>query len=158
MADFLTVHNEVMGNEGGLANDPHDHGGLTYKGVAEASHGGWPGFAIVKAIILQNPGKKRVQLNPILQENQALQAMVLSFYKTEFWNVIKGDKIVSTAEAKKIYDSAVNYGQQTAIRMTQNVLFSLPNQQKARASKVSDLGILYGFMDQKTLDKLNNVA
>lgn len=158
MADFLTVHNKVMGNEGGLANDKDDLGGLTYKGIAEKKHPGWPGFAIVKAIIAQNPGKKPADLNPILQENQALQSMVLSFYKTEFWNVIKGDKIISAKEAEKIYDSSVNYGQQTAIKMTQNVLFSLPNQQKARASKVSDLGILYGFMDQKTLDKLNNVA
>jgi len=156
MADFLAVHNAVMGNEGALANDKDDHGGLTYKGVAEKKHPGWPGFAIVKAIMLQFPDKKPAELNPILQANQALQTMVLSFYKTEFWNVIKGDRINSFEEARAIYDSAVNYGQTTAIKIVQNTLFSLPNQQKAKQAKINDLGILYGFMDIKTLDKLNN--
>lgn len=154
MADFLTAHNGTMGLEGALANDKDDHGGLTYKGVAEKKHPGWPGWPIVKGIIAMNP----INVNAALQNNQTLQAMVLSFYKSEFWNVIKGDRIVSQNVAASIYDTAVNMGPETAVKMVQDVAFSLPNQKLAKIAKIKDLGILYGFMDNKTLEKINNVV
>jgi lysozyme family protein len=154
MANFLEAHKVVMGNEGALADDKDDHGGLTYKGVAEKKHPGWPGWPIVKGIIANSP----VNVNAALQNNQSLQAMVLSFYKTEFWNVIKGDRIVSQNIAEAIYDDAVNSGPETAVKKVQNVAFSLPNQTLARKAKIKDLDILYGFMDVKTLNKINNVV
>lgn len=39
MADFDKAHLEVMGNEGGYANNPVDAGGETYKGIARKF---WP--------------------------------------------------------------------------------------------------------------------
>lgn len=147
-----------MGIEGALANDPKDHGGLTYKGVAETKHQGWPGWPIVKAIMSSHSDLSTQQLNAVLQDNSSLQTMVLSFYRTEFWNVIKGDQIVSQNVAYSLYDSAVNLGPGTAIKMAQDVAFSLPNASEAKKTKIKELGILYGYMDSKTLDKINNVV
>lgn len=47
MADFNKAHLEVMGNEGGYANNPADSGGETYKGIARKFHPAWPGWKMV---------------------------------------------------------------------------------------------------------------
>lgn len=56
--------------------------------------------------------------------------------------------------AAMIYDNAVNIGYKPAIKMAQETAFGIENENQAKA-----IGITYGGrMDQKTIDKLNNVA
>lgn len=154
MANFLEAHKIVMKNEGGYANDPDDRGGETYKGIARNMHPDWTGWILVDAVKKMNP----INLNAALENNLTLQSQVLSFYKTEFWNVFKGDRIVSQNVAESIYDSAVNMGVGTAVKLVQDTAFSLPSQHDAKIAKIKELDILYGFMDIKTMDKINNVV
>lgn len=150
----MLAHKEVMKNEGGYANDPDDRGGETYKGIARKKHPEWVGWILVDVIKRQKPEN----LNGALESNLTLQSQVLSFYKSEFWDVFKGDRIISQNVAESIYDSATNNGPETAVKLVQNVAFSLPNQSTAKAAKIKDLDILYGFMDYKTLNKINNAV
>jgi lysozyme family protein len=49
MSDFNTAYNLTMGIEGGYANDPNDHGGQTWKGIAQKMHPQWAGWLIIEA-------------------------------------------------------------------------------------------------------------
>lgn len=61
-------------------------------------------------------------------------------YKRNYWDKIKGDELNNQQEANSIYDSAVNMGPGTAIKLAQKAL-NLPTT---------------GVMDIVTLNKLNN--
>lgn len=154
MADFYTAHKAVMVNEGGYVFDKDDLGGETYKGIARNKHPHWTGWLLIDSIKRLNPS----DLNAALDLNLTLQSQILAFYKSEFWNIFAGDQIVSQNVAESIYDSAVNMGPGTAIKLVQDIAFSLPNQDLAKKAKIKDLGIYYGSMDKKTLDKINNAV
>lgn len=141
MADFLTAHNKVMIDEKGYANDPEDSGGETYKGISRNNFPGWDGWSLVDYIKSLHPNN----LNAALGSNVTLQQKILLFYRTNFWNPIKGDQIISQDEAKSIYDSAVNLGVVSAIRLAQKTLFD-------QADQIS------GVMDDNTLNRLNNIT
>lgn len=120
MANFEEAHKEVMGNEGGYANNPDDAGGETYKGIARKFH---PGCAVWKYIdniksgigiipAYGSPGfypwVKRI--NTYAAANPAIQKAVLDFYATNFWRSNMLDEVDNQAVATWIYDHAVNAG------------------------------------------------
>lgn len=77
------------------------------------------------------------------EEMQGLTlATVAAIEKPKFWDVIRGDEILSQTEANAIYDSSINNGPSEAIKLAQQ-----------------SLGITStGHMDDITLEKLNNNA
>lgn len=120
MAQFEEAHKEVMGNEGGYANNPADAGGETYKGIARKFWGTWRGWTIidqVKATMLKQPAYGTTEyrswvkhLNGLLAEKPALQQLVLTFYRVNFWDAnLLGDIKVQSV-ATWLYDHAVNGG------------------------------------------------
>jgi len=120
MADFKTAHKIVMQHEGGYANNRNDKGGETYKGVARKRHPNWLGWDIVDSI-------KKLQANPdsfeiILQSNEILQKLVLSFYKTEFWDALSLDNVKDQSIATELYDTGVNMGTGIAALFLQTAL------------------------------------
>jgi len=153
MADFIKAHTETLKIEGGYANDKDDNGGETWKGIARKFHSSWLGWRIVDKVKKANPGADADRLNELLTGDKELERLELAFYKTEFWDIIKGDQIEDQQTAAMIYDSAVNIGYKPAIRMAQNTAFGISNEADAKA-----IGIDYGRMDKLTLDKLNNAA
>jgi len=114
MANFDKALIEVLKNEGGYANDPDDLGGETYKGVSRKYWPNWQGWAVVDKLKI---GSKEWQ--PALEQNDPLQAMVSSFYCTNFWNSVCGNDINSQEVALCIFDFAVNAGVVTSKTLAQ---------------------------------------
>ena len=77
-----------------------------------------------------------------MESDSHLQALVKEFYKTNFWTPIWGDKINNQKVANDLYDTAVNMGVGTSIKLSQRQ-FGLPTTCR---------------MDDKLLNKLNSVA
>jgi lysozyme family protein len=134
MADFLKAYNKTAKNEGGYANDPDDRGGETWKGIARKMWPLWKGWAIIDYY----KGKPDFLKN--LFNDKELESLVQDFYRLNFWNALMGDKINSQAMAESIYDSAVNMGVPTAIKLAQ------------RTVGITESGSISHFL----IDKLNN--
>lgn len=134
MADFKIAYNKTSEFEGGYSNDKTDRGGETWRGIARNFFPRWAGWQIVDEI------KKQPNFKIMLSENKTLEEMVMDFYKKEFWSKMRGDEIYSQDFANEIYDSCVNMGVATGIKLTQQAL-NIP---------------VTGKMDMLTLNTINN--
>jgi len=116
MADFKKGFKKVMIEEGlGIyTNIKGDNGGETISGVARKMHPNWAGWALVDA------AKKLPNFPASLKINVKLQALVELFYYNEFWLKVGGDKIKSDQIAIQLFDTAVNMGITTAIKLAQS--------------------------------------
>jgi len=107
MANFNEAYLLTGHNEGGYANNPNDHGGETYAGIARNFWPAWSGW------ILVDKGKqltKTIQsLNQWLKNN-GIEPYVSDFYKKNFWDVNKLDAINDQQIANNVYDFGVNSG------------------------------------------------
>ena len=123
MAQFEPAFEIMMANEGGykLTNDPVDRGGQTYSGVSRRSWPQWSGWAYID----------RGEIPPT--------QMVRDFYKTNFWDVIRGDEITDNRIASSIFNFAVNTGIKVAVKLAQIVVSVTPD----------------GSIGEKTLAALN---
>jgi lysozyme family protein len=143
MANFLAAHRLAMKNEGGWNLTPGDRGGETFNGISRNNFPKWAGWAIIDNYKKLYPDT----FKEYLVKDGQLNDLYLSFYRTNFWNVMMGDQLVSQNIADSIYDSAINMGVKESIMLTQDTIFNnLLN------------GIQYGTMDQKTLNALNNMV
>jgi len=124
MANFQQAFNITMGNEGGYSNNPNDHGGETYAGIASNYWPQWQGWPIVHQIIASKPAN----LNVALQANVQLQADVEAFYKANFWDVLSLDSLNLQQSANQLFDSGVNMGTGVAAKFLQEAINALtPN-------------------------------
>ena len=123
MAQFEPAFEIMMANEGGykLTNDPVDRGGQTYAGISRRSWPQWSGWAYID----------RGEIPPT--------QMVRDFYKTNFWDVIRGDEITDNRIASSIFNFAVNTGIKVAVKLAQIVVGVTPD----------------GSLGEKTLAALN---
>jgi len=114
MAEFDSAFEKMLKNEGGfrLVDVSGDSGGRTYAGIAENYHPEWEGWAIIDRGDLDNP---------------MLTQMVKEFYKSVFWDKMKGDDIEKQAIAESIFDFGVNAGLRTSVKIAQTVLGTLPD-------------------------------
>ena len=128
MADFKPAFEAMIIHEGGYKNInvAGDRGGQTYAGIARTRHPNWPGWAMIDKNEL---------------DNGQLTALVFEFYKTEFWDRIKGDLITQQRVAASLFDFAVNAGVATAAKLAQIVINTTPD----------------GIIGSKSLEKLNGV-
>jgi lysozyme family protein len=136
MADFLTAYKRTAVAEGGYADLAGDNGGETYKGIARNFWPKWSGWIIIDEWKKVHGKPKHNATIP----DKVLDDRVHSFYKTQFWDKISGDKIRSQAFANEMYDTAVNHGNQKAIKLAQATLDQVQT----------------GRMDISLLDKINN--
>jgi len=120
MADFKIAYQRTSAFEGGYVNDPDDNGGETYCGIARKFHSTWQGWIIIDF------QKKKSDFPKNLKDREAeLKKLEGEFYKENFWDKIWGDKINNQKVANDMYDTAVNMGVSTSIRLSQKQ-FSLP--------------------------------
>lgn len=149
MANFAPANALTSVNEGGYASAAaaakiQDKGGETYKGHARTFSADWDGWRIIDAY------KAKFGLpkwNSVITDKQEpypgaaaeLERLVASRYKSNFWNVIKGDHIRDQSIANLMYDIAVNSGPGTSAKSIQRVL-------KVNAD---------GAIGAETLNKLN---
>ena len=136
MANLKISLLKTLSHEGVWSNDPDDSGGRTYKGIAEASNPKWSGWKIIDLNIDDKNFPK------CLESNVSLQNAVEECYRTNYWNKISGDKILNQKIADNLFDTAVNMGPSTAIKLEQ------------RAIKCKETG----YMDNTTLNILNQIV
>jgi lysozyme family protein len=116
--------------EGGYVNDPDDPGGETCWGISRRFHPDWQGWAMVDAVKAEyGTGPAFSGINDItkalvrgaLDRDENLQALVATFYRTEFWNRFRGDAI-PVEIADEMLDIAVNLGVHQAVKFLQSAL------------------------------------
>lgn len=137
MAKFEIADSITRRVEGGWQNDPEDtgndrRGNGTYKGLASAKQPHWKGWPIVAAAIEAMPPQPRYgtkayyawveKLNAALEANSALQDMVTSYYRANFWDVNRLGDLKSQGCANHCYDHGVNRGVGTAAILLQKTL------------------------------------
>lgn len=118
MADFQKAYAITAQNEGKFANNPHDKGGMTYKGISRVYWPKWGGWKYVDGCLAQlvkqpdygtTAYRNWVEyLNKCLEQINVLQALVLAFYKDNFWKRL--GEINSQDLAAFVYDKDVNTG------------------------------------------------
>ena len=116
MADFLKFIPKVFENEGFICDDPGDAGGLTIWGLTLVADGNWSGWQLVKKYIAKNPAYPH-GLDDVKEQ---LRQMAVPYYKSKYWDVVRGDEINNQEVAEKIADTDVNTGTQ-AVKLAQEV-------------------------------------
>lgn len=133
---FNKAFESTMGHEGGYVSDPDDAGGETYRGVSRRYHPHWPGWYVIDYL------KKQSGFPDNLTGHANLQEEVRCFYKREFWDCFRGDKLASITPslALEMFDTAVNMGAGRAVMFLQEALNSLNRDQSLFPDLVVDGG------------------
>ena len=124
MADFNPAFERMIHDEGGfqLTNIPGDRGGMTYAGIARKPNPNWAGWEFVDR-------KDFGSATPLVRE----------FYKSNFWDGVRGDDIKEQAIAETIFNFAVNTGTGVASKLAQLIVGVTPD----------------GAIGPKTVERLN---
>ena len=121
MADFKIAYAITAKVEGGYANNPHDAGGETYKGIARKMHPTWKGWTIIDTI-KRKVGTSALSIDKAAEQDPVLQGLVLSFYKDNYWNTMSLDSLNDQKMANELYDTGVNMGLSVSGKFFQRVL------------------------------------
>lgn len=121
MANFDEAYKLTGHNEGGYANNPNDHGGETYAGIARKFWPMWRGWDIIDSIKKQY-GTNEVTINLWAKQSINLQTEIALFYKNNFWDINKLDFINDQQLADNVYDFGVNSGVSKAAKTLQSVV------------------------------------
>ena len=149
MADLKIAEAKTLKWEGGYCNIPGDKGGETIFGIARNMH---PDLKLWKDVDNYKEGlkpfdkSKYKELETLCKGNGQFMESFYSFYKTNFWDKIKGDEINSQAVANALYDFAVNSGVKTAVKKIQQALQTFALHKNLTAD---------GIMGPKTLEAIN---
>lgn len=127
MAEFEKAYEKTSKNEGGYANHLKDKGGETFHGIARKHWPKWTGWVLIDAERPKFPKeihspKNWKHVDKILNEIPRLKELIRSFYKSNFWDDIEGDRINSQEVANILYDWAVNSGEGSPAKNVQRVI------------------------------------
>lgn len=135
MAEFLAAFNRTEKHEGKdiWTKVDGDSGGETWSGISRKANPSWSGWKILDQIKNKKNGQKIS--TPELEEHKQ------SLYRTNYWNLIWGDKIKNQGVANDLYDTGVNCGVSMSIKLSE------------RQFKMKETG----RMSDELLNKLNSV-
>lgn len=119
MAKFDDEFEKVILAEGGYVNDSDDAGGETYLGISRKNNPKWVGWEVIDDI-KKKYGTKGITSR--LKKDIALTNSAKLLYKQNYWDVLELDDIPSQGIAHQLFDTCVNCGKTTAIRIAQQVL------------------------------------
>jgi len=124
MADFAPAFEKMLHDEGGmqLTNIPGDRGGMTYAGIARNANPDWKGWQFID-----------------LKDFGSATPLVREFYKSNFWDRVRGDELTNQAIAETIFNFAVNTGVGVASKLAQLIVGTTPD----------------GAIGAKTVERLN---
>jgi lysozyme family protein len=124
MANFGPAFEKMIHDEGGyqLTDIPGDRGGQTYAGIARKPNPDWAGWQFIDR-------KDFGSATPLVRE----------FYKSNFWDRVRGDDLTNQAIAETIFNFGVNTGTGVAIKLAQLIVGVTPD----------------GAIGPKTLERLN---
>lgn len=123
MAEFVKAYEKTLKVEGGYANHPADKGGETYKGIARNFWPLWTGWALIDQY-------KESATFPKNIKDADMDIHVQRFYKDNFWDKLSLTSINDQDIAEEVFDTAVNMGTATAVRMLQRACNLLNNNGK----------------------------
>lgn len=150
MGNFITAYRITKENEGGYHDgggiNSADRGGETFKGIARNLHPTWEGWRDVDNL-KKRPGFPNTALN-----DPAISQKVLFFYKKEFWDVNKLDRIHNQAICNEMFDTGVNMGVRTAAKFLQQSI-NVMNRNQKNFKNISEDGII-GDMTLVTINSL----
>lgn len=112
--------------------------GFTFYGIYEGANPDWEGWFKIYETFRKTKNIKTASL--ALYDDYELIGLVRGFYKTSFWNEIKGDEITSQIIANELFIFGVNAGISQAVKLAQRIL------------KIKDDGVL----GNQTLKALNS--
>ncbi len=118
MAKFDIEFDKLIFIEGGYVNDKDDAGGETYLGISRKSNKKWISWKIIDE-------EKKKGLNNItsrLKKNMAITNSAKLLYKQNYWDTLELDDIPSQDIAHQLFDTCVNCGKTTAIRIAQQII------------------------------------
>lgn len=118
MASFKIAESITGRNEGGYANNKADTGGETYAGIARNHWPKWEGWRLIDAI-KEKVGTFPKSINTIAKQSPVIEDLISSFYKKNFWDVMKLDAITDQQLANSVYDFGVNSGTGRASKFLQ---------------------------------------
>jgi lysozyme family protein len=169
MADFELAHKKVMGHEGGYANNPADKGQATYKGIARKYHPKWGGWRYIDGCLAQitkqpthgTPEYKNwvKYVDSKLQEINALQSLVVNFYKDNFWQRL--GELEHQDLATWVYDKDVNTGSKGSRWLQQAVgvtVDGVVGGKTIAAANERDGDVLLGYMREEARDFYTQLA
>ncbi len=119
MAQFDKEFDELILAEGGYVNDKDDAGGETYLGISRKNNPKWIGWEVIDEV-KNKYGTKNITSR--LKKDTALTNSAKLLYKQNYWDVLELDDILSQDIAHQLFDTCVNCGQTTAIRIAQQVI------------------------------------
>lgn len=134
MASFLISYGKTAKNEGSYTNDHDDNGNWTGGKINSGMLIG-SNYGISAPVLMKYLGK----IPSVFDMKNISMDLVQKIYREDYWNKMRGDEIRSQEVANSIYDSCVNMGCYTAIKLAQ------------RAAGLFESGI----MDDSTLSILN---
>lgn len=102
---FARALPRVLVHEGGYANDPHDPGGATNRGV---THRVYDAF------------RKRKGLEP-RDVRQITAEEIAQIYRFQYWDVVRGDELPAGVDYV-VFDGAVNSGPSQSVKWLQRAL------------------------------------
>lgn len=123
MADFKTAYQKTMKIEAGYANNPNDHGGETWRGIARNYHPKWAGWGIIDSF------KNKPGFEANLSASQTLERLVQELYKQEFWDVMWLDQFVNQDIAEEMFDTGANMDPRFPIEFLQKAINATSNNQ-----------------------------
>lgn len=104
-SNFFDALSRVLGVEGGISNDPDDHGGLTNKGVTQLRY---DEYRKQKGLVTQ----------PV---TQITSVEIADIYRTFYWNVAKCNVLPDGVDTIH-FDMAVNAGPGQAAKLLQRAV------------------------------------
>lgn len=142
MANFEAAVNKVLGNEGGLSEDPNDPGGITNRGISLRFLREVDAVRLKRYSIFEAPTEQTIRE---LTEDQTKL-----IYRGEFWEMAPFEKIMNQMLANYIFDMAVLHGITQAIKLTQRAIWAA----QKKKDFIKDDGILGAF----TLQAINQCS
>lgn len=118
MAYFDEEFEKVILAEGGYVNDPDDAGGETYLGISRKNNPKWDGWTSIDQLKKHYPK----DFKKLLKQTPELTVKAKRLYKENYWDVLELDDIPSQGIAHQLFDTAVNMGVSSAIRIAQQVI------------------------------------
>lgn len=115
MSNFEIAYEITERFEGLYSNDLDDSGGETFKGISRKKNPYWEGWKTVDSL------KSNGTFPEILETSGVLMTSVKRFYKTNYFDVFRGDTLPEDL-AIEMYDTAVNQGRKRAITYLQESL------------------------------------
>jgi len=157
---FKECLNEILKYEGTYSNHKDDIGGETFRGISRFYHSDWDGWEIIDMVKETIDGIKILKsgdITPALGSvyNDKLNQLVALFYKEEFWDRIKGDRLSEIDEelACEVFDMAVNMGVRAAIKNLQKAINATYQNYIDARVEIAEDGV-FGKVTEKHLKEL----